>query len=178
MDNPRPSTSKAKRSRSKPTTSTEFWEILNDSDSDGYELEGLDELEETDCLSAEQEITLPEPQPERGQKRKRQATQLTTDKDLGSKQYIYTTNKPTFSGQPGLNPNLEIMEDSSPIDVFNLFFDNGITAEIQSENNRYAKQQINIRIQEGPLKPKFMYAQWKEVSTHEIKIFLATAIHM
>jgi hypothetical protein len=46
---------------------------VNDSDSDGYELEGLDELEETDYLSAEQEITLPEPeitppetQPERG----------------------------------------------------------------------------------------------------------------
>jgi hypothetical protein len=44
------------------------------------------------------------------------------------------------------------MEDSSPIDVFNLFFNNGITEEIQSETKRYAKQQINIRKQESPLK--------------------------
>jgi hypothetical protein len=70
-------------------------EIVNDSDSDGYE------LEETDYLSAEQEITLPEPQPEQeitppqqqpegGQKRKCQATRLTTDKDLGwKKKYLY-----------------------------------------------------------------------------------------
>jgi hypothetical protein len=67
------------------------------------------------------------------------------------------------------------MEDSSPTDVFNLFFDNGIIAEIQSETNRYVKQQINIRKQEGPLKPKSVYAQWKEVSIHEIKIFLANS---
>jgi hypothetical protein len=104
---------------------------VNNSDLDGYE------LEETNCLSAEQKITLPEPQPEqeitppepqpeRGQKRKHQATRLTTDKDLGWKQNIYTANKPTFSGQPGLNPNLEITEDISPIDVFNLFFNSGI----------------------------------------------------
>jgi hypothetical protein len=102
---------------------------------DGYELEGLDELKETDYLSAEQEITLPESQPERGQKIKCQATRLTTDKYLGWKQNIYTANKPTFSGQTGLNPNLEIKEDSSPIDVFNLFFDNGIIAEFQSETD-------------------------------------------
>jgi hypothetical protein len=70
------------------------------------------------------------------------------------------------------------MEDSSPMDVFNLFFDNGIIAEIQSETNRFAKQQINIRKQEGPLKPKSVYAQWREVSTHETKIFLAIVIHM
>jgi hypothetical protein len=44
---------------------------VNDSDLDGYELEGLNELEEIDYLSAEQEITPPEPQSERGQKRKR-----------------------------------------------------------------------------------------------------------
>jgi hypothetical protein len=80
MDNPRLSTSKAKRSpQSKPITGAELCEIVNDSDLDGYE------LEETDYLSAEQEITLPEPQPEqeitppesqpeRGQNRKCQAT--------------------------------------------------------------------------------------------------------
>jgi hypothetical protein len=61
MDNPGPSTSRAKRSRSKLITGAKFCETVNDLD--GYELEGLDELEETDYLSAEQEITLPEPQP-------------------------------------------------------------------------------------------------------------------
>jgi hypothetical protein len=103
MDNPRPSTSKAKRSRSTPITGAKLCEIVNNSDSDGYELEGLDELIETDYLSAEQEITIPEPQPEqeitppepqpeRGQKRKCRAPRLTTDKDLGWKYNICTTN--------------------------------------------------------------------------------------
>jgi hypothetical protein len=180
MDNPRLSTSKAKRSQF--ITGAKLYEIMNDSDSDGCE------LEETDYLSVEQDITLPDPQPEQeitspetqpegGQKRKHQAARL-TDEDLGWKQDIYTTNKPTFSGQPGLNPNLEITEDSSPIDVFSLFFDNRIIAEIQSETNRYAKQQINIRKQEDTLKPKSVYAQWKEVSLHETKLFLAIVIHM
>jgi hypothetical protein len=70
------------------------------------------------------------------------------------------------------------MEDSSPIDVFSLFFNNRIIAEIQSETNRYAKQQINIRKQEGLLKLKSVYAQWKEVRSLEIKIFLAIVVHM
>jgi hypothetical protein len=79
MDNPRPSTSKGKRSRSKRITGAKICELVNDSDLDGYD------LEERNYLSAEQEITLPEPQPEqeittlepqpdRGQKRKCQAT--------------------------------------------------------------------------------------------------------
>jgi hypothetical protein len=38
------------------------------------------------------------------------------DGDLGWMQDIDLINKPIFSGQPGLNPNLEIMEENSDID--------------------------------------------------------------
>jgi hypothetical protein len=35
----------------------------------------------------------------------------------------YLINKPTFSGQPGPNPNLEIMEESSPtVLIFSMYF--------------------------------------------------------
>lgn len=44
------------------------------------------------------------------------------DGDLGQKQDTDLINKPIFSGQPGLNPNLEIMEENSPTDFSNWFF--------------------------------------------------------
>jgi hypothetical protein len=59
------------------------------------------------------------------------------DRGLGWKQDIYPINKPTLSGQSGLNPDLEITEVVSLIDFFTLFFNNGMCGEIQSETSRY-----------------------------------------
>jgi hypothetical protein len=50
--------------------------------------------------------------------------------------------------------------------------------DIQSETRRYAKQQIDVRKQQGPLKSKSIYAQWTEVSMYKIKIFFAVVIHV
>jgi hypothetical protein len=159
-------------------------EIINNPDLDACEVEDPNECEETDqeitlpeeadYSSVEQEIIL-EPLLQRGQKRKHQAH---TDRDLGWKQNIYPIKKRTFSGQPGLNPNLTIMKENSPDDFFNLFFDNEMFGDIQSETNRYAEQQINVRKHQDPLKPKSVYAQWTEISIYEIKIFFAVVIHM
>jgi hypothetical protein len=59
-----------------------------------------------------------------------------------------------------------------------LFFDIEILAVIQKETNRYAEQQINKKKEDGPLKPKTVHGQWKEVSVQEIKLFFAFVIHM
>jgi hypothetical protein len=55
----------------------------------------------------------------------------TLNRDLEWKQNIYPISKPTFSGKPGLDPYLEIMEESSSTEVFNQYFDDGISGEIQ-----------------------------------------------
>lgn len=75
---------------------------------------------------------------QRDQKGKHQAHM---DRGLGWKQDIYPINKPTFSGQLGLNPNLEIVEISL-VDLLTIFFDNGIFGEIQSETNRHTKRNL------------------------------------
>jgi hypothetical protein len=79
------------------------------------------------------------------------------DRDLGWKEDIYPIKKCIFSGQPGLNPNLTIMEENSLTDFLRLFFDSGMFGDIQSETKRYAKQQVGVRKQQGPLKLKSIY---------------------
>jgi hypothetical protein len=49
---------------------------------------------------------------------------------------------------------------------------------IQNETNQYATQQIKKQKQEGPLKPKFVFAQWNPVTFKEIKKFLSLVIHV
>jgi hypothetical protein len=49
---------------------------------------------------------------------------------------------------------------------------------IQKETNRYATQQINIKKQEGSLKPKSVFAQWNTASLLEIKKFFSVIIHI
>jgi len=49
---------------------------------------------------------------------------------------------------------------------------------IQKETNRYAKQKINKKKQEGSLSPKSVFALWNTVSLQEIKNFFVIIIHM
>jgi hypothetical protein len=146
-------------------------ELVNDSDSDEYEIEENQIIEDPVSNSSEEGETISEPPT--GQKRKRRASRQAADSDLGWKENTAAVNRPAFCGLPELNPNLDISEDSSPLDFFRLFFDNEILAVIQKEINRYAEQQINKKKEEGPLKPKTVHGQWKEVSVQEIKLFFA-----
>ena len=49
---------------------------------------------------------------------------------------------------------------------------------IQKETHRYVAQQIKKKNQEGPPKPKSVFAQWNTVSLQEIKTFFLIIIHM
>jgi len=49
---------------------------------------------------------------------------------------------------------------------------------IHKETNRYAKQQMNKKKQEGSLSPKSVFALWNTVSLQEIKKLFAIIIHM
>ncbi|KAJ9590916.1 hypothetical protein L9F63_016053 [Diploptera punctata] len=79
MEKAGPNTSCFTRPRSKPLTDEEISELVNDSNSDGYELDDISSDKEQDNI-------LPESTPmahtqSKGQKRKRQ--NVMSDKDLG-----------------------------------------------------------------------------------------------
>jgi hypothetical protein len=65
------------------------------------------------------------------------ATRQATDSDLRWRENTATVNRPAFSGLPGLNPNIDISEDSSPLDFFRCFFDNEILTVIQKETDMW-----------------------------------------
>jgi hypothetical protein len=60
--------------------------------------------------------------------------------------------------------------------IFHLFFIKERYELIQRKINLYSEQQINNKRQEGPLKPKSVYAQWKEANAQEINLLFAVII--
>jgi hypothetical protein len=62
--------------------------------------------------------------PDRGRKRTRRAIpkRANTDLELGWIETIRKIQKPAFSGIPGINKNYQIIQDSSPLDIFEIFF--------------------------------------------------------
>ena len=116
-------------------------EILNDVDSDGgsfSELSDSDTCEANSpftCSSSEQEVFQSEP--ERGRKRTCRALpkRANTDFELGWKEQIQTVQKPAFSRVPGIKTNFHITQDSSPWDIFEIFFSPEVFKLIQKETN-------------------------------------------
>ena len=160
--------------------------ILNDSDSD---VGSCSELSDSDMCevnspisnsSSSEEEEVVQPEPDRGRKRTHRAIPkcVNTDFDFGWKEQIQTVQKPAFSGVPGINKNYCIAQDSSPLDIFEIFFSPEMFKLIQKETNRYATQQINKKKQEGSLKPKSVFAQWNTASLQDIKKFFSVIIHM
>jgi hypothetical protein len=64
------------------------------------------------------------PEPDRGRKRTCRAIpkRANTDLELGWIEKICKIQKPAFSGVPGINKNYQITQDSSPLDIFEIFF--------------------------------------------------------
>jgi len=58
-----------------------------------------------------------------------------TDFELGGKEQIQTVPTPAFSGVPGINKKIQITEDSSPWDIFEIFFSPEMFILIQKETN-------------------------------------------
>jgi len=130
--------------------------------------------------SEEEEEELVQPEPDQCTKRKRRTLpkRTNTDFELGWKEKIQLVQKPAFSGVPAINKNFQITQDSSPSDIFEIFFSPEMFKHMHKETTRYAKQQINKKKQEGSLSPKSVFALWNTVSLQEIKKFFAIIIHM
>jgi hypothetical protein len=92
-----------------------------------------------------------------------------TDFELGLKEQIQKIQKSALSEVPGINKNFHISQDSCPLGILEIFFSTELFKRIRNEKNRYSMQQINKKKQEGPLKPKSVFAQWNPVTLQEKK---------
>jgi hypothetical protein len=106
------------------------------------------------------------------------AKQIPKEEDF--KEDTETVNKTAFFGVDRNRFRLHLFQDSSLIYlyiyIYHLFFIKERYELIQRKINLYSEQQINIR-QEGPLKPKSVYAQWKEANAQEIHLIFAVIIN-
>ena len=155
-------------------------EIVNDWDSD---CGSFSELSDSDTCkvnspfssssssSRSEEEEVVQPEPDRGTKRIRRALpkRTNTDFELRWKEQMQTVQKLAFSGVRRINKNFQITQDSSPWDTFEILFSPEMFKLTQKETNRYATQQIIKKKQQGPLKPKSVFALWNGVSLQEMK---------
>ena len=158
-----------------------FREIVNDVDSDGG---SFSEFSDSDTCkvnspfssSEEEEVVLPEPG--RGTKRICRALpkRVNTDIELGWKERIHMVQEPAFSSVPGINKIFQITQNSSPWDIFEIFFSPEIFKLIQKETNRYAKQKSTKRSKRALCHPN-LYLHCGIVSLQGIKFFVII-IHM
>ena len=121
--------------------------------------------------SSSEEEEVIQPELGRGRKRIRRALpkRKDTDFELGWKEQIQMVQKPAFSGVPGINKKFSITQDSSPWEIYELFFSSEMFKHMQKETNRYAKQKKKL---EGLLPPKSVFARWNKISLQEIKKIL------
>ena len=124
--------------------------IMNDSDSDGGSFDSdmckvSSPFSGSSNSSSSEEEEVVWPVPDRSMKRKRRTLpkRTNTDFELRWKKKIQAVQKPAFSGVPGINKNFQITQDSSPLDIFEIFFSPEMFKHVHKETNRYAKQQIN-----------------------------------
>ena len=118
-------------------------EIVNDSDSDGGSFSELSDSDtckvnspfSSSSSSRSEEEEVSQPEPDRGMKRIHRALPkcANTDFELGWKGKIQTVQKPAFSGVPPINTNFHITQDSSPWDIFEIFFSPEMFKLIQKE---------------------------------------------
>jgi hypothetical protein len=121
-------------------------ETVNDSDSDGGNFSEISHSDTCKVLppfnssrsscsssSSSHEEEGFKPEPDRGRKRKRRAPPNRADADfeLGWKEKIQKVQKPAFSGVPGINKNFNINQNSSLMDVFQIFFSTEVFKLIQ-----------------------------------------------
>ena len=125
--------------------------ILVNTDNDTCEINSPFSSSRSSSSSSSEEEEVIQPEPGRGRKRTCRALpkRKDTDFELGWREKIQMVQKPAFSGVPGINKKFTTTEDSSPWDIFQLFFSPEMFEHMQKETNRYAKQQINKKKQEA-----------------------------
>ena len=151
MEIPKPSVSAENTSQKKFIRGDKINEVVNDSDSDGG---NFSELSDSDTCkvnspfssssssssssnSSSDKDEVVQPEPDRCRKRTRTALpkRAVTDFALGWKEKIQMVQKPAFSGVPGINKNCNITQNSSPWDIFEIFFSPEIFKLMQKETN-------------------------------------------
>jgi hypothetical protein len=140
MENPGPSSSSENTSQKKFIGTDKINEIVNDSDSDGGSFSELSDRDTCEVnspfssSSSEEEEDVRQPEPYRGRKRTCRAIpkRANTDFELGWKKQIWKIQKPAFSRVPGINKNFHTSEDSSPLDMFEIFFSTELFKGIQN----------------------------------------------
>jgi hypothetical protein len=143
MVKPGPSFSSENTSQKMFIGTDKISEIVNDSDSDGG---SFSELSDSDMCkvsspygsSSSEEEEVVQPEPDRCTKRKRRTLpkRANTDFELGWKEKIQAVQKPAFFGVPEINKNFQITQDSSPSDIFEIFFSSEMFKHIHKETNR------------------------------------------
>jgi hypothetical protein len=130
-------------------------EILNDLNSDGG---SFSELSDSDTCevnspfsSSSKEKEVFQSKPDRGRRRTRRTIpkRANTDFELGWKEQTQTVQKPACSRVPRINKDFHITQDSSPWDIFEIFFRPETFKLIQKKTNGYATQQINKKPSSG-----------------------------
>jgi len=81
-----------------------------------------------------------------------------------------------FDSIPGLK--CEFPEEPTPLDMFNVLFDNEMWELLCTETNRYAKNVLDTSLAKGTLKPHSRIGKWTEVTVDEMKVFVALVILM
>jgi hypothetical protein len=132
MENPGPSSISENSSQKIVIRTDKINEIVNDSDSDDGSFSELSNSEtyepnspfsSSSSKEAEEEILQPKPDSGRKERTRRAIPKrANTDLELGWIEKIRKIQKPAFSGVPGINKNCQITQDSSPLDIFEIFF--------------------------------------------------------
>jgi len=141
MEKPGPSFRSENTSQKMFIGNDKISEIVNDSDSDGGSFSELSDSEtckvNSPFSSSSKEEEVFQPEPDRSTKRICRALPkcANTDFELGWKEQIQTVQKPAFSGAPGINKIFQITQDSSPWDIFEIFFSPEMFKLMQKETN-------------------------------------------
>jgi hypothetical protein len=175
MDKSGLSTSKVHCSRLKTSNihDSKISELVNGTESGQYDVGESDEIVENfEFLSASSvEELAPVSQHHGGLKKVFSFAEQIFIRESDWEGNIITLNGLEFSGLLRINSNFYISPDSSPVDIFHLFFKNEVVELIQREFNLYTEQQINKKRKAGRLKHKSVCIIWKKASMQEIIVF-------
>jgi hypothetical protein len=96
--------------------------MVNDSYSDAYIDDTNNNSAEilSDSSDSEEQVVQPEQIREHGRMCKGVSKQQITDSQLGLEKKIYKIQRPSFTGRPGFDTNIEITKDSTPKDIFQI----------------------------------------------------------
>ena len=144
MENPGLSSSAENTSQKMFIITDKISEIVNDWDSDGGSCNELSDsntckvnspFSSSSCGSKEEEVVQSEPDRVRKRTHRALPKRANTHFELGWKEQIQMVQKSAFSREPGVNKKFHITQDSSPWDIFEIFFSPKMCKLIQKETN-------------------------------------------